>query len=242
MEFSSERVHITKALLCIQREIQPVVKDAKNPMLNSTYATLAAITDYARPLCARHGVTIVQGGGRPHTTTDGGGTLLAMDTMLLHESGEWVRNTIYGPLAEQNSKDGKERKATAQTAGSLTTYLRRYGLSAILALTTDEDDDGNRASKRQRGESRSASRELNDKGITDPSKIPFPPLKGLEAYRRKPLNEVPTEAITEAYTRTKDQSDKRAIGYAKAMEDELERRRDADDFDKLHPALAGADA
>jgi hypothetical protein len=238
MRFSAKHELVVAALLNVQREIQPVVKDAKNPMLNSTYATLAAITDYARPLLAKHELFLIQGGDDPHDAA--GVTLLAMKTRLIHVSGQWVENIVYAPIAEQNSKDGKERKATAQTAGSVITYLRRYGLSALLALTTDEDDDGNRASQQQKRESRAASREINAQQVTEPSKIPFPPLKGLEQYKGQPLRGVPTEAITEAYTRASGQAGKSAAAYARAMEEELERRRDLNDFEKAHPALAEA--
>jgi hypothetical protein len=40
----------------------------------------------------------------------------------------------------------KPVKADPQAYGSVITYQRRYALSAILGLNTDEDDDGNKAS------------------------------------------------------------------------------------------------
>ena len=240
MKFSQSKGVIVKALLSIQQEIQPVVKDAKNPMLNSTYATLAAITDYARPLLAKHEVFMVQSAGDPVEV--GGFPLLSMQTRLVHVSGEWVENIVYAPIAEQNSKDGKERKATAQTAGSVITYLRRYGLSSLLALTTDEDDDGNRASKQQKRESRNASRgvmaEANAAGATNVKDFLFPPLKGWEQFRKKPLKDCSLDAIEDAYKRTKDQPDKEAGRINRVMAEELERRRDQSDFEKPHPALA----
>jgi hypothetical protein len=38
-------------------------------------------------------------------------------------------------------------KADPQGLGSATTYARRYALSAILGIVTDDDDDGNMASQ-----------------------------------------------------------------------------------------------
>src|SRR5699024_4272710 len=37
-------------------------------------------------------------------------------------------------------------KNTPQGAGSLITYLKRYSLSAVFGITSDQDDDGNQSS------------------------------------------------------------------------------------------------
>ena len=39
-------------------------------------------------------------------------------------------------------------KATAQGAGSAITYARRYALSAMLGISSEDDDDGNYASEK----------------------------------------------------------------------------------------------
>lgn len=56
-------------------------------------------------------------------------------TILMHSSGEYIESTI--PL-NQNQRP--------QELGSEITYKKRYSLSAILGLSTDDDDDGNWAS------------------------------------------------------------------------------------------------
>jgi hypothetical protein len=61
----------------------------------------------------------------------------ALRTVLLHASGERIEDTFPLPLKEGMS---------AQEIGSAITYIRRYALSAILGLATEDDDDGNRAS------------------------------------------------------------------------------------------------
>ncbi len=242
MNFSNEYTKVAAALLAVQREIEPVVKDASNPIQKNRYATLGAITDYVRPVLARHNLSIIQSVA-DERYSPANGTLMAfsVETILLHESGEWVRNRVVVAVAEIGKE---ERRTTAQTAGSSITYGRRYGLSAILALTTDEDDDGNGGS-RQRKAARKQSRglvgEANDSGATSVKDFPFPPLKGMEAHRSKPLKDVPIEAIEEAYSRTQNETDKRAKQIFQAMESELERRRAQSDFGTLHPALAGAD-
>ncbi len=239
MQFSNEYVNVARALLAVQRQVEPVVKDATNPLLRNRYATLGAITDYVRPILATHGLSIVQGidAENYHPST---GVLMgfAVETTLLHESGEWVRNRVVVAVSEIGKE---ERRTTAQTAGSSITYGRRYGLSALLALTTDEDDDGNGGSQ-QRKAARKAPRgivaEANATGATSIKDFPFPPLKGWEQFRRKPLKDCSQEAIEDAFKRTTGQSGKEAASINKAMEEELERRREQNDMTVLHPSLA----
>jgi ribosome-binding ATPase YchF (GTP1/OBG family) len=59
-----------------------------------------------------------------------------LETIILHTSGQWISERFYM----------KPSKSDPQAYGSVITYQRRYALSAILGLNTDEDDDGNRAS------------------------------------------------------------------------------------------------
>lgn len=51
----------------------------------------------------------------------------------MHESGEWIEPE---PLVL------KAEKATAQGAGAAITYGRRYALSAVLGISSEDDDDG----------------------------------------------------------------------------------------------------
>ena len=60
-----------------------------------------------------------------------------VETVLAHESGEWISGELLLPLT----------KADAQGVGSAITYGRRYGLAAIVGIVADEDDDGNAASR-----------------------------------------------------------------------------------------------
>lgn len=89
-----------------------------------------------RPVLAKHGLAVVQGATVPMTTDVGALVGFAVETMLVHSSGEWLTNTAIMPIA----------KADPQGAGAALTYGRRYSLSALLSIATDEDDDGNAAS------------------------------------------------------------------------------------------------
>ena len=57
--------------------------------------------------------------------------------MLLHDSGEYIESWAQLPPLSQ----GKNMNA-AQAAGAAITYMRRYGISALLNLSVDEDTDG----------------------------------------------------------------------------------------------------
>ena len=69
---------------------------------------------------------------------EGANPQLGLVTKLVHaESGEWQESLITMPLA----------KADPQAYGSALTYARRYGLSAMVGLITEDDDDANIACK-----------------------------------------------------------------------------------------------
>jgi hypothetical protein len=136
MKTSSSIGAIAPALVAAAAELQPVSKDATNPAFRNRYATLDAIMEQVRPVLARHGLAVLQTGTAPETI-DGRLVAVGIETMLLHKSGEWIASSVTLPV----------EKLTAQGAGSAISYGRRYGLSAILGLTA-EDDDGQAASVR----------------------------------------------------------------------------------------------
>jgi hypothetical protein len=60
-------------------------------------------------------------------------------TVILHSSGEYIESEpIFATPVKQD----------AQATGSVITYLKRYSLSAMFGITSDEDDDGNLASQK----------------------------------------------------------------------------------------------
>jgi hypothetical protein len=136
MKHSETIAAIAPALVKAGAALGPVAKDATNPAFRNKYATLDAIMEQVRPVLAAHGLCVLQGVTHPETV-DGRVIGLSVETRLLHLSGEWVSTVVTLPV----------EKATAQGAGSAISYGRRYGLSAILGLTA-EDDDGNAASTR----------------------------------------------------------------------------------------------
>lgn len=142
MKTSASIVNLAAALVAVQEELKTIPFDAKNPFFKSKYTTLTAIMETVRPILAKHGLAVVQGAGFHHANDVGEIVAITIDTTLLHESGEYITIGTVMPITR-----GKEGY-TPQGAGAAISYGKRYGVSAILALVTDEDDDGNAASGR----------------------------------------------------------------------------------------------
>ena len=135
MKTSDTLANLAPALAKAQGELKAIQKDATNPHFRNTYASLDTILESVRPVLAKHGLSLVQGAVAPHTDENGVIRSFVVETMLLHASGEYLTNAAIMPLG----------KPDAQGAGGALTYGRRYGVSALLALATEEDDDGNAA-------------------------------------------------------------------------------------------------
>lgn len=126
---------LAKALVAAQAELKPVTKDATNPHFKSKFASYDGIVDTVRPVLAKYKIAFLQGTTTPESDAESRVTAITVETMLVHESGEFITNAVVIPLA----------KVDPQGAGSALTYGRRYSLSALLGLATDEDDDANHA-------------------------------------------------------------------------------------------------
>jgi hypothetical protein len=130
MNKSESIAQLATALSSAQAEMLPAKMSSTNPFLKNKYADLGEIIQAARPALAKNGLAFTQ----LPTTTDG---KLAVETILMHKSGEWLSSIIELPLGDEKGR------SLAQNAGSIITYLRRYSLAAILGIYADEDVDGN---------------------------------------------------------------------------------------------------
>ena len=125
---------LAAALNKVQGQLTPALFDANNPFFKSKYASLSSVFAACRDLLADNGLSVSQ---FPATPNPGFGPGAALTTLLMHESGEWLEDTLFIPI----------EKATPQAYGSALTYARRYALSAIIGIVADEDDDGDRAQR-----------------------------------------------------------------------------------------------
>jgi hypothetical protein len=124
---------LAKALSAFQGQVTDIPKTSRAHG-NIMYAQLDEMLTLARPLLSAHGLSVVQFCG----TAD---ERVSVETVLMHESGEWMSGTIEMAL------DGGGRMNKAQSVGSVITYARRYSLGAVLGFTS-KDDDGNAVNDR----------------------------------------------------------------------------------------------
>lgn len=136
MQRSESIKELAAALAKAQGTIRAALKDATNPHFRNSYATLASVWEAVRDPLSRNGLAVVQ-------LVSSGESDVKVETMLMHQSGEFISETLSVPVA----------KADAQGFGSAITYGRRYTLQAITGVAPD-DDDGNAAAAaapRERG-------------------------------------------------------------------------------------------
>ena len=127
MEMSEQVDALAKALSKAQGEMGGAVKDSSNPFFKSSYADLGSVIAAIKDSFAANGISYTQ---FPIRDEAGAG----VETILMHESGQWIKSSYTLPLA----------KFDAQSAGSCLTYARRYALQAIAGIPAI-DDDGNQA-------------------------------------------------------------------------------------------------
>ncbi|CAD7359821.1 MULTISPECIES: ERF family protein [Staphylococcus] len=134
MNKSESVVEINKAMVAFRKEVKQPLKDKNNPFFKSKYVPLENVVEAIDEAATPHGLSYTQ-----WALNDSDGRV-GVATMLMHESGEYIE---YDPVFMNAEKN------TPQGAGSLISYLKRYSLSAIFGITSDQDDDGNAASGKQ---------------------------------------------------------------------------------------------
>ena len=123
---SSDTQELAKAMLKVQAALSPATKDATNPFTQNRYATFNRVMDTCRDVMLDNGIWLCQYPVRVEIGHMG------LVTKLTHaESGQWQASVAVVPLP----------KADPQGYGSCITYAKRYALTAMLGMVT-EDDDG----------------------------------------------------------------------------------------------------
>jgi len=124
LEMSDSIASIAPAIVAFQSEVHSVAKSTANEFFQSRYADLAACLDATRDELAAQGLSVIQ---YPCVLSSG---LAGLVTLLLHESGEWLRGVM--PI--------KPVKEGPQPFGSEYTYMRRYSYAGMLGLAQVDDD------------------------------------------------------------------------------------------------------
>lgn len=128
----SEEIHkIASALSKLQGKINHPNRNrtAVVPMKNGgkysyKYADLVGVLDCCKAFLAEHELSIIQ---MPSFNNG----MVAVTTILAHSSGQYFQSHLSMPTFDSKP----------QTIGSVITYCRRYALSAMLGISSEEDDD-----------------------------------------------------------------------------------------------------
>lgn len=126
----SEQINeLAGALAKAQGELKPASMNATNPFLKSRYADLGSVIEAAKVVLPKHGLSVSQ-------LVSSDADKIAVTTILMHASGQWLKDTASLVMGEERGK------SAAQVAGSIITYMRRYAYASIVGIYADEDTDG----------------------------------------------------------------------------------------------------
>lgn len=125
MEKSESINEIAAALCKVQHRVVDAAKDREG--YNYKYADLSQILQIVRPALTDFGLSISQ------FPCDGGDNI-ALDTILMHSSGQWLSSHYSMPV------EVSKGMSRAQASGSVITYMRRYAVAAIVGITQEDDD------------------------------------------------------------------------------------------------------
>ena len=121
-------------LATMQPELPRVIKSKDGH--NSKYAPLEDINDAIRPAMQKHGFAVF-------FDINQGDKCVEITTTLAHRLGHTKSLTI--PLALDTSGS----KNAVQAVGSTISYGKRYGICAILNISTGDDTDGNQSQDKE---------------------------------------------------------------------------------------------
>jgi len=116
--------NIASALVKAQLEMIAPKKGSVNPFFKNKYADLNDVLAAVVPALNNNGIVLLQ----PLVNIEGKNFV---KTVLMHESGE-----VFESLAEIFCKNTND----AQAYGSGVTYARRYSLSSICGIGSEDDD------------------------------------------------------------------------------------------------------
>lgn len=116
------------ALSRAQLNFDNITKDARNPFFKSSFSSLEEIIRSTRKHLSKEELVLFQ-------FVTGDQNMVTTVTRLSHSSGQFM----------ESSMSCKPAKQDIQMIGAISSYSKRYAMSAMLGLASDTDDDGNSA-------------------------------------------------------------------------------------------------
>ncbi len=125
---SDDIKELVTALCKAQGVMKPAVFNKVNPHFKNKYADFTSCMECCREPLANNGLSVMQ-------YCENINEKLMLVTMLAHVSGQWIKS--FFPL--------NPLKMDSQSIGSAMSYGKRYSLSALLGIVSEDDDDGEAA-------------------------------------------------------------------------------------------------
>lgn len=188
--------NIAIAFIKAKKEFSPALKNKVNGGFKSKYADLGACLDAVDDAFLNNGIAMYQ-----ETCADATG--ITIETVLLHESGEFIRcGRLHLPAAKQDP----------QGYGSALSYARRYSLMTACGIA-QEDDDGQVATKAVYETPKSPAPSLKPPALSDAEGNDcinamiacddMETLKGIFGGAYKRANDVQKEQLSKVYNTAK---------------------------------------
>ena len=135
---------LAPALIKFQAQQGPILKTktVDTGKYKYDYAPLDHIVEEIREPLAQCGLALVQTPSEDR-----------LEVRVIHESGQWIGGDI-----------GLPPNNDPKALGSDITYRRRYLMSALLNLATEEDDDGTAATEKRKGDNKEAKAKMEARG------------------------------------------------------------------------------
>lgn len=182
---------LAKALQTSQMAMNGAYKDSKNPFFKSSYADLKQVMQVFQTYYAPNGLAVSQLVG-----------VDCIETILMHESGQWISSSCALPIAKQNDP---------QAMGSSISYMRRYSLSSILGVYQTDDDGESAMDRPQHVQSSIAPKIENKPASVGVAPLPLTSDPGalkinFGKYKGKAVGEVSKQELRDYVLYLEDQS------------------------------------
>lgn len=211
---SDETNELFNGLMLFRSQLQQPTKDATNPFFKQGYVTLEGVMRSVDAGLKGTGISYLQ-----VVDNDENGNV-GVKTILTHKSGQYFETGVLSLTPEKKNPQGY---------GSAITYAKRYQLSALFGVSSDKDDDGNKAtpsnkSSYQRQEPRQQAKPKQNDKAQEFQNLVNQAAKKLKAEPKEIIQSVKNVADQdEGYKKgNKDQQQTKLINILKDMLDPKE--------------------
>ena len=166
-------VDLIKALIAAKKEFTAAKKSGNNPFFNnSSYSTYEDVLDCSQDALLKHGIYFTH-------ILNYLDNKQFMTTKLWHTSGQSVESVM----------ELKTMKPDMQALGSAVSYAKRYSLGALLSIASEEDDDANKASDKQKQSNKPKNQDTKPtKQVTKATEGPYI-FKAAKQFKGKPITD-----------------------------------------------------